>query len=294
MALNRPAGAGEAQLSATEIGAFAPWSLFPDPCLSVQFLLMKPKASVKPTPASEALSKDTVGPITLAIDIGGSGLKAMLLDPTGKPVSERERIPTPAVPTTSAVLKALDKLRDALPKFDRVSVGFPGVVKRGITWSAFNIHPSWNGFHLQAELEKRWRKPVRVANDAAIQGYGAIKGHGIEMIITLGTGMGNSIYTDGRLVAMELGHHPWKKHTYEDYIGRRGLDRYGKKRWNKYVLEMIEQTSNTFNWDHLYLGGGNTKKIDVKLPEHVTIVSNETGLLGGVALWRDDTLSGHK
>ena len=135
---------------------------------------------------------------------------------------------------------------------------------------------------------------MRVANDAAIQGYGAIKGHGIEMIVTLGTGMGNSIYTDGRLVAMELGHHPWKKHTYEDYIGRRGLDKYGKKRWNKYLLEAIEQTRNTFNWDHLYLGGGNTKKIDFPLPEGVTIVSNETGLLGGVALWRDDTLSEHK
>jgi polyphosphate glucokinase len=259
---------------------------------------MKPKASAKPTPASEAIATATsskpLGPITLAIDIGGYGLKAMLLDATGKPVSERQRIPTPAIPTANAVMKALDQLRELLPKFDRVSVGFPGVVKRGVTWSAFNLHPSWAGFPLQEELEKRWKKPVRVANDAAIQGYGAITGKGIEMIITLGTGMGNSIYSDGRLVAMELGHHPWKKHTYEDYIGRRGLDRYGKKRWNKYVLEMIEQTRNTFNWDHLYIGGGNSKKIDFKLPEGVTIVSNETGLLGGVALWRDETLSGHK
>jgi polyphosphate glucokinase len=270
------------------------WSLFPVPCLSVQFPLMKPKASAQPTPASKSVSGSTLGPITLAIDIGGSGLKAMLLDGAGKPISDRERIPTPAIPTARAVLKGLQKLRDALPKFDRVSVGFPGVVKRGITWSAFNLHPSWGGFPLQRELEKMWRKPVRVANDAAIQGYGAIKGEGIEMILTLGTGMGNAIYTSGRLVAMELGHHPWKKHTYEDYIGRRGLDRYGKKRWNKYLLEAIEQTRFTFNWDHLYLGGGNTKKIDFKLPEHVTIVSNETGLLGGVALWRDDTLSGHK
>jgi len=252
---------------------------------------MKPKAAVKPTPASAARSKSAVGPITLAIDIGGSGLKAMLLDSKGHPVSERQRIPTPVIPTANAVLKTLDELRAMLPKFDRVSVGFPGVVKRGITWSAFNLHPSWTGFHLQAELEKRWKKPVRVANDAAIQGYGAIKGDAIEMVITLGTGMGNAIYTSGRLVAMELGHHPWKKHTYEDYIGRRGLDKYGKKRWNKYVLEMIEQTRNTFNWDHLYLGGGNTKKIEFTLPKDVTIVSNETGLLGGVVLWRDDTLS---
>lgn len=215
----------------------------------------------------------------------------MLLDATGHPVSDRQRIPTPAIATANAVLKDLDQLRALLPNFDRVSVGFPGVVKRGYTWSAVNLHASWGGFPLQRELEKRWKKPVRVANDAAIQGYGAIKGEGIEMIVTLGTGMGNAIYSSGRLVPMELGHHPWKKQTYEDYIGRRGLDKYGKKRWNKYVEEMIEQTRNTFNWDHLYLGGGNTKKIEFKLPEHVTIVSNETGLLGGVALWRDETLS---
>jgi polyphosphate glucokinase len=252
---------------------------------------MKPKASAKPTPASEALSKNAIGPITLAVDIGGSGLKAMLLDATGKPVSERQRIPTPAIPTASAILKGLDNLRDLLPKFDRVSVGFPGVVKRGMTWSAFNLHASWGGFPLQHELEKRWKRPVRVANDAAIQGYGAIKGEGIEMIVTLGTGMGSSIYSSGRLVALEMGHHPWKKFTYEDYLGRRGLDKYGKKRWNKFLQEAIEQFRNTFNWDHLYVGGGNTKKIDFKLPEHVTIVSNETGLLGGVALWRDETLS---
>ena len=255
---------------------------------------MKPKALAKPTPASTAISTKTLGPITLAIDIGGSGLKAMLLDATGKPVSERQRLPTPKIPTANAILKGLEMLRALLPKFDRVSVGFPGVVKRGVTWSAFNLHPSWRGFPLQNELEKRWKKPVRVANDAAIQGYGAIKGDGIEMIITLGTGMGNSIYTSGRLVAMELGHHPWKKYTYEDYIGRRGLDKYGKKRWNKHLEEAIAQLRATFNWDRLYLGGGNTKKIEFKLPDDVTVVSNETGLLGGVALWRDDTLSGHK
>jgi polyphosphate glucokinase len=205
-------------------------------------------------------------------------------------VSERQKVPTPAIPTARLVLNALEKLRALLGDFDRVSVGFPGVVKRGITWSAFNLHPSWSGFPLQRELEKRWKKPVRVANDAAIQGFGAIKGEGIEMVITLGTGMGSAIYTSGRLVALELGHHPWKKLTYEDYLGRRGLDKYGRKRWNKFIEEAIAQTSATFNWDHLYLGGGNTKKIDLALPENVSVVSNETGLLGGVALWRDETL----
>ncbi len=254
---------------------------------------MKPKAAAKPVPVEKTRpTSKAKGPITLAIDIGGSGLKAMLLSGTGEAVSERIRNPTPAIPTPTLVLAGLDKLRAALPKFDRVSVGFPGPVKCGTTLSAFNLHPKWANFPLQAELEKRWKKPARVANDAAVQGFGAIKGEGVEMIITLGTGMGNCLFTWGRLCpGLELGHHPWKKYTYEDYIGRRGLDKYAKKRWNKLLQEVIAQTANTFNWDHLYLGGGNAKKIEFDLPEHVTIVSNETGLLGGVALWKDDTLS---
>jgi polyphosphate glucokinase len=118
----------------------------------------------------------------------------MLLDPAGKPVSERQRVVTPAVPTPELVLDGLDQLRKLLPAFDRVSAGFPGVIKHGVTLGAFNLHPKWAGFPLQAELEKRWKKPVRVANDAAVQGYGAIKGEGVEMTMTLGTGMGGTVY----------------------------------------------------------------------------------------------------
>lgn len=257
--------------------------------------LMTPKdseshAHAKKSPA--ITSTPAKGPITLAIDIGGSGLKAMLIDLAGAPVSERERVVTPEVPTPKAVLESLDVLHKALPKFDRVSVGFPGVIKKGTTYTAVNLNPGWVGFPLQEELEKRWKKPVRVANDAAVQGYGAIKGEGVEMTLTLGTGMGSALFTSGRLCpGLELGHHPWKKHTYEDYIGRRGLDKYGKDKWNEHLKETIEQTAHTFNWDHLYIGGGNTKKIEFKLEKNVHIVSNETGLLGGVALWKDETLS---
>ena len=230
-------------------------------------------------------------PITLCIDVGGSGLKAMLLDRVGKPVSERVRVATPAIPTPNSVLKGLDKLVAQLPRFDRVSVGFPGVIKKGVTWSAANLHPRWIGFDLQRDLERRWKRPTRVANDAAVQGYGAIHGRGVEMMITLGTGMGSSLFTDGHLCpGLELGHHPWRKMTYEDYLGRRGLDRYGKHHWNKLLELAIEQTSKTFNWDHLYIGGGNTKKINFKMPKNVRIVSNETGILGGVALWKFDAV----
>jgi polyphosphate glucokinase len=225
----------------------------------------------------------------MCIDIGGSGLKAMLVDAAGKPLTERQRVLTPTVPTPDAVLKGLDELRMLVPAFDRVSVGFPGVIKKGVTYTAANLHPAWMEFPFQAQLEKRWKKPVRVANDAAVQGYGAIKGQGVELALTLGTGLGSSLFTDGRLCpGLELGHHPWKKdREYEDYLGRRGLDKYGKKRWNKLLEEAINQTEQLFNWDRLYLGGGNTKKIEFKPPKNVEIVSNEAGLLGGVALWRE-------
>jgi len=249
---------------------------------------MSAQASTRQSARKQKTSTQSASPVTLAIDIGGTGLKAMLLDPHGKPLSERERVPTPSPATPTAVLAALDGLVGKLKGFDRVSVGFPGVTKRGVTWLAVNLHPEWVGFHLQREIEKRWKKPARVANDASVQGYGAVKGNGVEMILTLGTGMGSALFTDGRLCpGLELGHHPWRKKTYEDYLGLRGLRRYGKKRWNKLLQEAIAQTSSTFNWDHLYLGGGNTRKIDFELPKDVTIVSNEDGLLGGVALWKD-------
>lgn len=225
--------------------------------------------------------------ITLAVDIGGTGLKMLCLNDEGKPLTDRIRIPTPSPPTPARLMAGLDKLREQLPAFDRVSVGFPGVIKHGMTMTAVNLDPQWIGYPLEAALKKRWKKPVRVANDAAVQGLGAIQGRGIEMILTLGTGMGSCLFVDGHMCPMELGHHPWRKKTYEDYLGLRGIKKYGKKKWNKLVEEAIEQTLATFNWDHLYLGGGNTKLVKMKPRPNITIVSNMDGLLGGVALWRD-------
>jgi polyphosphate glucokinase len=251
---------------------------------------MTPKAETTPAVPSIAPITAASHPITMTIDVGGSGLKSMLLDAKGKPVSERQRVVTPAVPTPDAVLKGLDELKKLQGSFDRVSVGFPGVVKHGATLGAFNLHPSWKNFPLQAELENRWNKPVRVGNDADVAGYGAIKGEGVELVLTLGTGLGGALFTNGHLCpGLEIGHHIWRKKgmTYEDYLGRRGLDRFGKKEWNKLLQEAIATTEALFNWDKLYLGGGNTKKIDFAPPKNVEIVSNESGLLGGVYLWKD-------
>ncbi|HEV2463408.1 MAG TPA: ROK family protein [Acidobacteriaceae bacterium] len=226
-------------------------------------------------------------PTTLAIDIGGTGLKLIAFDVHGNPLCDRVRIPTPRPATPSLMLAGLNKLRKQVPACDRVSVGFPGVIKHGKTLTAVNLHPDWVGFPLMATLERRWKLPVLVANDAAVQGYGAIQGTNVEMVLTLGTGLGSALFTDGRLCpGLELGHHPWRKgKTYEDCLGIAGLKKHGKKRWNRLLAQAIEQTAHTFNWDHLYLGGGNAKFIEFRLPDNVSIVSNEDGLLGGVALW---------
>src|SRR6202042_2507551 len=228
------------------------------------------------------------GPITLAIDIGGTGLKMQALSPEGQPISDRLRVVTPEPATTAAILAGLDELKVSVPLFDRVSVGFPGVIKEGKTLTAANLDSGWIGFPLAKTLEKRWGKPVRMANDGAVQGYGVVQGKGVELVITLGTGMGSALFTQGVLCpGLELGHHPWRKKTYEDYLGRRGLDKYGTRRWNKLLKLAIAQTAATFNWDVLYLGGGNAKKITFKHGSNVKIISNEEGLLGAMALWRD-------
>ena len=228
-------------------------------------------------------------PVTLAIDIGGTGLKMMALDNDAKPMTERVRSETPVKPTPARVMEVLEKLRAQIPAFDRVSVGFPGVIKGGHTLTAANLHPDWVGYDLQGECEKRWGKPTRVANDAAVQGYGAISGEGVELVITLGTGMGSALFTRGRLSpGLELGHHPFRKgKTYEEYLGRRGMKEIGPKKWNKLLAKAIDQTAHTFNWDHLYVGGGNAKLVSFTLPESVSLVSNQDGLLGGIKLWGD-------
>lgn len=228
-------------------------------------------------------------PITLAIDIGGTGVKTMLLDEGGKALSERLRVPTPQPPTPENVMEALDKLRKQVAGFDRVSIGFPGVIKDGVTCTAANLDPSWIGFPFASAIRKRWRKPVRMANDAAVQGFAAIRGKGVELVLTLGTGLGSALYTNGHLCpGLELGHHPWRKgHSYEDYLGKNGYEKHGKKKWNKHLAKAIEQTALTFNWDHLYIGGGNAKHITLDPDPKITLISNEDGLLGGAALWGD-------
>jgi polyphosphate glucokinase len=228
------------------------------------------------------------GPRTLCVDIGGTGIKAIVLDETGAHLCERQRVPTPRPATPEAVLSTLQKLLETLPAFDRVSVGFPGVVKQHVTHTAPNLDEGWAGFPLGAEVEKLTGKPTRALNDAGVQGYGAITGEGIEMMITLGTGMGCALFVNGVYVPnLELAHHPFrKKYTYEQFISDKTLGEIGRKKWNKRVRRVIAQILPIFNPDVIYLGGGNAKKLQGELPPMVKVVENIAGLLGGIALWR--------
>ena len=230
-------------------------------------------------------------PATLAIDIGGSGLKATVLDGLGEMMSERIRVPTPQPIDPDILVDTLAGLADGVPPFDRVSVGFPGVVRNGVVRTAENLNnDAFRGFDLASALEKRLGKPTRVINDADMQGYGAIQGKGLEMVITLGTGMGSALFNNGRLAPhLELAHHPFHRgHTYEDELGEKARQRFSRRKWNKRLLEAIERLRALTNFDHLYIGGGNAKRVEVELPPDVSLVDNAAGLLGGIRLWEEE------
>jgi len=227
---------------------------------------------------------------TLAIDVGGTGLKASIVDEAGRLLTDRARIDTPVGAPPKEIVQALVQLVQPLGPYDRVSVGFPGVVREGRVLTAPNLgNKGWKGFDLAGALGKGLGKPVRVANDADVQGLAVIAGKGVEMVITLGTGFGTGLYLDGRVGPhLELSHHPFRKgESYDEQLGNAARKEIGKKKWNKRVRRAIDNLRALTNFDHLYIGGGNAKKIDFELDPDVTIVDNSAGLAGGVALWRD-------
>jgi polyphosphate glucokinase len=225
----------------------------------------------------------------LAVDIGGTGVKAILLDAAGTPLTERARLPTPQPATPRAVIRVISELAKKQGEFDRVAVGFPGVVRNGVTETAHNLDGSWKGFYLAQALTEKLGRPVRVANDADVQGFGAIQGRGVELVITLGTGLGSALFVNGVLVPnLETAHHPFRRgKTYEECLGNAALQQAGKNKWNKRLRRAIQALESLFNYDCLFIGGGNAKKIAGDLPANVKIVSNMAGLIGGIALWRD-------
>lgn len=236
------------------------------------------------------MTKPDTQKFTLAVDVGGSGIKTIVLDAQGQPQTERLRIDTPQPATPDLLIPAIANLASQQGEFERVSVGFPSVVQHGITRGAINLSPDWDGFDLGAALTKTLGKPVRIANDADVQGLGAVSGRGTELVITLGTGFGSALFIDGKLLPnLQMGQHPFSADkTYEDRLGNAALEKGGAKIWNRRLGEAIATLDQLFNYDYLYLGGGNAKKIAIELPTNVRVISNKLGLLGGIALWQDD------
>ena len=227
---------------------------------------------------------------TLSLDVGGSGIKGMVLNPAGEPLNEKVRIKTPRPASPSAVLETIAQVAAQQPEFDRISIGFPGIVEFGVVKTAPNLDGDWSHVPLAAEVEKLIGKPCRAANDADVQGYGAIEGRGVEMVLTLGTGMGSAGFTNGHLAPnLELGHHPFsRKKTYEEMLCQAARKRIGRKKWNKRVERAVNLILPIWNPRRLYLGGGNAEKLTFDLPGQVRIVSNDAGILGGIRLWEDE------
>lgn len=253
-------------------------------------MVARPETALSAAPASGPR------PWTLAVDVGGSGIKASVLDARGRPVTERVRVKTPQPAPPGVLVEAVADLASRLPDADRVSVGFPGAVREGVVLVAANLGgEEWHRFDLAAALAERLGKPVRLLNDADVQGLGVIEGRGLEMVLTLGTGFGTAIFLDGRPAPhLELAHHEFRRgRTYEEELGDEALRKVGRRKWNKRLRAAIETLRRLVNFDRLYIGGGNARKVDRDaLDPDTALVSNEAGVLGGIALWRDDGIAG--
>ena len=224
----------------------------------------------------------------LAIDIGATGLKAAIIGPTGKFISDRVRVKTPDPCPPEKMVAALTELVKPLKDYDRVSIGFPGYVRSGKVYSAPNLGTKeWAGFPFEAAMHKALKKPVKLLNDADVQGLAAIKGKGLEMVCTLGTGLGTALFHDGVLLPhMDLTHMAvHAKDDFDVYLGDKTLKKIGHNAWNKQLDKTIAMLGNVFFFDHLYLGGGNSRWVKIKLPHNVSIVSNDAGMEGGAFIW---------
>jgi polyphosphate glucokinase len=238
---------------------------------------------------------------TLAIDIGGTGLKASVLDATGQMEHDRVRIPTPYPLSPQKLVTVLEDLIKPLPPFDRVSVGFPGMVRGGHILSAPHfVSPdgpggvsvpklvkAWDRFDLESELARVTGKPTKVANDADVQGAAVVTGKGFELVLTLGTGVGTAFFLEGQLLPhFEFAHTPFRKGgTYNEEIGEAPRRSIGNKKWQKRVFEAIDTFRALTFFDHCYIGGGNASRLTGDLPADVSVVSNDAGILGGIKLW---------
>jgi polyphosphate glucokinase len=241
---------------------------------------------------------------TLAIDVGGTGLKASVLDAKGNMTTDRVRIVTPYPCPPEVLVDNLLALVKDLPEYNRVSVGFPGLVRHGKVYNipAFSraeyggpLDPQyakmWRGYDLAHALAQAFDLPVKVANDADVQGCAVVAGTGFEFVMTLGTGCGTALFSNGKLLPhMELSHAPFRHgDDFDEQIGNAARKAIGNKRWRKRVVAAIETFDRFLFFDHIYIGGGNAKHFPAaKLGANATIVPNTAGILGGIRIWDMD------
>jgi polyphosphate glucokinase len=243
--------------------------------------------------------------LTLAIDCGGTGIKGSVLDQSGRMVAERIRVRTPYPLPPSRFIGVLTELARRLPPADRVTVGMPGMIRHGVVvatphyitrrgpHSAVDpdLERAWRGFDVNHQLQVQMQVPVLVMNDAEVAGAGAVTGRGFEVMFTLGTGLGNAIFDNGVLLPhLEISRSPIRRgRVYDEYIGDKARKRLGNAAWSLRVRDVVRGLEPMLKWDQLYLGGGNSVKLEQRhlaaLGPGVTVVSNDVGIVGGVKAW---------
>lgn len=239
-------------------------------------------------PTVTVMSKSSPQLKVLSIDIGGSHIKATVLDKDGALLVDYNKVETPQPANPENVVNAIKKLAKPFAGFNRISVGFPGYVRDSIVKTAPNLdNAAWANFNLGKKLEEELGCPAVVVNDADMQGLGVVAGKGLELVITLGTGFGTALLLDGKLLPhLEVGQSPvTKTKSYDKYIGEKAFEQEGKKKWNTRMKKVLKNLKTLFNYDYLYIGGGNSRELNFKLDKNVKTVTNQDGIKGGARLW---------
>jgi polyphosphate glucokinase len=212
----------------------------------------------------------------LVIDVGGTHVKILV---TGE-ADKREFASGPKM-TAQQMVSGVQRLAGDWG-YDVVSVGYPGpVLHNRAVADPKNLGRGWMGF----DFRKAFGRPVKVINDAGMQALGSYK-KGKMLFLGLGTGLGSTLIVDGIVEPMELGHLPYKKATYEDYVGERGLERWGKKKWRKHVLDVVDRLVAALEPNDVVLGGGNAKMLK-ELPPQCRLGDNANAFRGGFLMWED-------
>src|ERR1700694_4436229 len=214
----------------------------------------------------------------LVIDVGGTNVKVLV---TGQ--KESVKIPSGPKMTAREMVKDVRKAASGW-EYSAISIGYPGPVIHGHPLcEPHNLGGGWVGFN----FKKAFGRPVKIVNDAAMQALGIYKG-GRMLFLGLGTGLGSAMIVDGLLKPMELAHLPYKRgKTFEDYVGIRGLERLGKKKWQDHVLKIVQQLRDALQAEEVVLGGGNAKKLN-KLPPHARLGENANAFVGGFRIWEEE------